>query len=175
MLDCPHYTHEQEFEGRTIPEVLLSGDHERIRLWRRSQALQTTISVRPDLLTEKHPPHAAVYPTLHQIIDGTLFFDTTIRWYTAMLGINPQNGERKASFWCGQTVVTFIEGGLAKASQGVVWSFIVDRDQFARAIRYGRQKKECSIGESRRSDDRLSAFFRDPDGRTIEVATFINN
>ena len=50
LLDCPHYTRPEVIEGRTVPEVLLSGDHERIRRWRQQQALGRTWLRRPDLL-----------------------------------------------------------------------------------------------------------------------------
>ncbi len=53
LLDCPHYTRPEQFEGMQVPEVLLSGNHERIRLWRLKQALQRTLNRRPDLLTER--------------------------------------------------------------------------------------------------------------------------
>lgn len=50
LLDCPHYTRPEQFEGRAVPEVLLSGDHERIRRWRLAQSLARTLERRPDLL-----------------------------------------------------------------------------------------------------------------------------
>ena len=50
LLDYPHYTRPEMFEGRTVPEVLLSGDHEAIRRWRLMQALGRTSQRRPDLL-----------------------------------------------------------------------------------------------------------------------------
>jgi tRNA (guanine37-N1)-methyltransferase len=50
LLDCPHYTRPEVYEGRPVPEVLLSGNHERIRQWRLHQALQRTRARRPDLL-----------------------------------------------------------------------------------------------------------------------------
>lgn len=50
LLDCPHYTRPEVFAGRTVPEVLLSGDHERIRRWRLKQSLARTLERRPDLL-----------------------------------------------------------------------------------------------------------------------------
>ncbi|WP_111640919.1 tRNA (guanosine(37)-N1)-methyltransferase TrmD [Marinimicrobium alkaliphilum] len=53
LLDCPHYTRPEVFEGRCVPEVLLSGDHERIRRWRLQQALGRTWRRRPDLLQAK--------------------------------------------------------------------------------------------------------------------------
>jgi len=50
LLDCPHYTRPEVFEGDGVPEVLLSGDHGAIAGWRRAQALRRTLDRRPDLL-----------------------------------------------------------------------------------------------------------------------------
>ena len=50
LLDCPHYTRPAEFRGMPVPEVLLSGDHQRIRDWRRKKAFEKTWKNRPDLL-----------------------------------------------------------------------------------------------------------------------------
>jgi tRNA (guanine37-N1)-methyltransferase len=50
LLEYPHYTRPPDFEGRRVPEVLLSGDHARIAAWRRRQSLTRTLRRRPDLL-----------------------------------------------------------------------------------------------------------------------------
>jgi tRNA (guanine37-N1)-methyltransferase len=50
LLDYPHYTRPERMDGAAVPEVLLSGDHERIRRWRLKQALGRTWKRRPDLL-----------------------------------------------------------------------------------------------------------------------------
>ena len=50
LLDCPHYTRPEEYEGQRVPDVLLSGHHEKIRRWRLKQALGRTWQRRPDLL-----------------------------------------------------------------------------------------------------------------------------
>ncbi len=50
ILDHPHYTRPPDFEGLEVPEVLLSGNHEQIRRWRKRQALERTWRYRPDLL-----------------------------------------------------------------------------------------------------------------------------
>ncbi|HHW43094.1 tRNA (guanosine(37)-N1)-methyltransferase TrmD [Desulfofundulus thermobenzoicus] len=52
LLEYPHYTRPREYRGYPVPEVLLSGHHENIRLWRRRQSLLRTLAARPDLL---HP------------------------------------------------------------------------------------------------------------------------
>jgi tRNA (guanine37-N1)-methyltransferase len=49
LLEYPHYTRPQVWEGRSVPEVLLSGHHERIRTWRREQSEAITRVRRPDL------------------------------------------------------------------------------------------------------------------------------
>jgi tRNA (guanine37-N1)-methyltransferase len=51
ILDCPHFTRPENFEGKQVPQVLLSGDHKRIAEWRRDQALKKTTRSRPDLLS----------------------------------------------------------------------------------------------------------------------------
>jgi tRNA (guanine37-N1)-methyltransferase len=50
LLDWPHYTRPAEWRGHAVPEVLLSGDHGKIRRWRRGEALRATRERRPDLL-----------------------------------------------------------------------------------------------------------------------------
>jgi tRNA (guanine37-N1)-methyltransferase len=50
LLDCPQYTRPAEFRGWKVPEVLLSGNHEQIRIWRRQAAIEKTARLRPDLL-----------------------------------------------------------------------------------------------------------------------------
>ena len=50
LLEYPQYTRPEEYRGMKVPEVLLSGDHERIKLWRAEQSLQLTRARRPDLL-----------------------------------------------------------------------------------------------------------------------------
>lgn len=57
LLEYPHYTRPRDFEGHTIPDVLLSGDHEKIARWRREQAEALTKSRRPDLW-DKLKPHS---------------------------------------------------------------------------------------------------------------------
>jgi tRNA (guanine37-N1)-methyltransferase len=50
LLDCPHYTRPDEYQGLKVPEVLLSGNHQAIDEWRQQQATQRTRQRRPDLL-----------------------------------------------------------------------------------------------------------------------------
>jgi tRNA (guanine37-N1)-methyltransferase len=52
LLDYPHYTRPAEFNGLRVPEVLLNGDHQQIRRWRREQQIRKTLCNRPDLLQQ---------------------------------------------------------------------------------------------------------------------------
>ncbi len=52
LLDCPHYTRPEVYEGMPVPPVLLSGHHEQIRLWRLKQSLLRTWERRPELLAK---------------------------------------------------------------------------------------------------------------------------
>jgi len=49
LLEYPHYTRPREWQGRPVPEILISGHHEKIRAWRRAEAEKVTAKRRPDL------------------------------------------------------------------------------------------------------------------------------
>jgi tRNA (guanine37-N1)-methyltransferase len=50
LLDCPHYTRPEEYDGMRVPDVLLGGHHAEIEQWRRREALRNTLAKRPDLI-----------------------------------------------------------------------------------------------------------------------------
>ncbi len=52
LLDYPHYTRPREFRGLSVPDILVSGNHKEIWLWRRKEAIKKTLKARPDLLKE---------------------------------------------------------------------------------------------------------------------------
>ena len=54
LLDCPHYTRPRVWKGRSVPDVLLSGDHQAVDAWRAAMMLDRTHQRRPDLLEERH-------------------------------------------------------------------------------------------------------------------------
>lgn len=64
LLDYPHYTRPEEVRGMRVPDILLSGHHERIRRWRKEQALRRTRADRPDLLEK-----ADLDPEAREILD----------------------------------------------------------------------------------------------------------
>ncbi|MGQ9557244.1 MAG: tRNA (guanosine(37)-N1)-methyltransferase TrmD [Desulfurispora sp.] len=77
LLEYPHYTRPRSFRGLEVPEVLLSGHHENIRLWRRRQSLLRTLAARPELLKEASLTAEdkkilrRVLEEIQQVLDGT--------------------------------------------------------------------------------------------------------
>jgi tRNA (guanine37-N1)-methyltransferase len=55
LLDCPQYTRPADFRGWKVPDVLLGGNHEEIRRWRRAASRDKTERLRPDLISSGHP------------------------------------------------------------------------------------------------------------------------
>jgi len=53
LLDFPQYTRPRDFQGIKVPQVLFSGNHDKISLWRRKKSIEKTLSVRPDLLKDR--------------------------------------------------------------------------------------------------------------------------
>lgn len=71
LLDCPHYTRPVCIENKSVPEILLSGDHQAIRDWRLQQALGRTWQRRPDLM-EKYPLSSHEKQLLQQFIKNII-------------------------------------------------------------------------------------------------------
>jgi len=53
LLDFPQYTRPRDFKGKKVPQILFSGDHDKINLWRRKKSMEKTLSIRPDLLKDR--------------------------------------------------------------------------------------------------------------------------
>lgn len=54
ILDYPHYTRPREFRGLSVPEVLVSGNHDAVREWRKKRAFTDTLTRRPELVRQRH-------------------------------------------------------------------------------------------------------------------------
>jgi len=63
LLDCPHYTRPREWNGREVPDILLSGDHAAVARWRDAQRIERTRERRPDLLQNSPLAEAQPLPT----------------------------------------------------------------------------------------------------------------
>jgi len=64
LLDYPHYTRPRRFKGKSVPAILLSGNHQRIKRWRREKAIENTLRKRPELL-----PKIKLSPEDQNILD----------------------------------------------------------------------------------------------------------
>ena len=71
LLDCPHYTRPREWRGRSVPDILLSGDHGAVARWRREQSVERTRRRRPDLLNPPRPLGDETRPTSRQPDGGS--------------------------------------------------------------------------------------------------------
>lgn len=60
LLEHPQYTRPREFMGREVPDVLMSGDHEKIKAWRRMMSFEKTRDMRPDLMEKTHAVQGSV-------------------------------------------------------------------------------------------------------------------
>lgn len=69
LLEYPHYTKPQNFDGSAVPPVLLSGDHRRIEAWRRAKALEKTLERRPDLVERRGGLTNEEHELLNQIAE----------------------------------------------------------------------------------------------------------
>lgn len=69
LLEYPHFTRPEEFRGRKVPEVLLSGHHENIRAWRLRQSVEKTLRNRPELL-QRRPLPERIQRLLEQMGNG---------------------------------------------------------------------------------------------------------
>lgn len=77
LLDCPHYTRPEVYEGKPVPSVLLGGNHALIKKWRRAEALKATALKRPELLQQARlsgvlgPDDEKVLRSCHPVPDSS--------------------------------------------------------------------------------------------------------
>jgi tRNA (guanine37-N1)-methyltransferase len=163
LLECPHYSHVINFEGEEVPDILLSGHHAHIRQWRQSQAFMTTLEKRPDLLTKDSLSDGLQAG----ITVGCSSLQEISDWYKTMLGVEIEIGVGMVCFTYGTIRFTFYEGKPVTEIDSL-WSFLLNPERFETAVKYGYKKQK-----RRMSSDVRRAFFRDPDGRRIELIRFI--
>ncbi|GAB6183541.1 tRNA (guanosine(37)-N1)-methyltransferase TrmD [Thermodesulfovibrio hydrogeniphilus] len=76
ILDYPHYTRPENFEGMKVPEVLIKGNHKKIAYWRKKEALKNTLQKRPDLLKNLSPEDLEILKELCSEINTKLLEGT---------------------------------------------------------------------------------------------------
>ena len=140
LLEYPQYTKPADYNGRKVPEILLSGNHEKIREWRKEQALKTTEKLRPDLLKKKE-------------------IDTTLRNYIEEK-ILPEYDGYEASHGP-EHIQTVIINSLELSKDldvdiDMVYTIAAYHDV---GLRYGRDDHEISSGRWLSEDRKLRNWF----------------
>lgn len=174
LFDHPHYTQPRVFEGRAVPDVLLSGDHTHIARWRRTQALLRTKERRPDLVAQEYfslPVNQGHGTSIRQLTEPSYSFEEVCRFYEKVLGVVPERDESKACFSCGSCSLTFIRVDAPLSSLSSFISLSLPPHQFCSAISWCRRKPGRLVSVSEMEKGGGIAVFKDPDGRLIQVCS----
>ncbi len=172
LFDHPHYTQPRVFEGRKVPEVLLSGDHEKISHWRRTEALIRTTACRPELvareyLAPRQPTSESI--VVQHIVEPSRAFDDVCRFWQHILGVAPAVEEGKACFSCGERSLTFVRVESALSAVPTMLSLSLPSKQFLKALSWCQRRGDHRIAELFEADGQSVAVFKDPDGRLVQV------
>lgn len=154
LLDCPHYTKPLSFHGVDAPPVLRSGDHAQIALWRKSQQIQKTYLVRPDLFsqTEHLLAHAGM----------TLFSNDIValkKWYKRLTKVEEIPSLLGFSCFFGSFCLTFVPGDMI--STGLL-SLPITEEFFSRFQKQGLKEPQIL-----HLDNNGRLIGQDPDGRLL--------
>jgi tRNA (guanine37-N1)-methyltransferase len=155
LLDCPHYTRPEEWEGREVPAALLSGSHREIAGWRHQRALETTERMRPDLYWS-HLYERAGWSAGEPLLVSDL--QRSYRFYRDLLGFK-KGEERAGAIEVGPlTLVSGVPqaGGLLRHRLESERAFMRHRDQL--------QEKGIAFEVICEKDDNKALQLIDPDG-----------
>lgn len=180
IFDHPQYTVPRVFEGKEVPGVLLSGDHEKIENWRKSQALHMTSQRRPDLIVNTFSKENEV-PLGTTAITKAVFqtgrFDEVTSFYRKLTGVSPQIQEGRALFSFSGASLCFMRAETKEKSTEFLF-LKVDPSQYQKIC--SKYKKHAVSSEHEIegwhgpiSEDRL--LLSDPDGRVVVVDTHFLN
>lgn len=178
LLDCPHYTRPEAFEGKTVPKVLLGGDHAKIAAWRHSRALEKTKKVRPDLFflyertkkdTLSHDDAQGLNTPNVALTGLSLWVESlkrSLAFYRHVLGLTlVDKQEKKARLQSQEVALCLIEGHKATPSQTIS---VMELTTHSQAYLFAVQKRleEKSIPHLGQQD-RLEVA--DPDGHLWRI------
>ncbi|MDP1835966.1 MAG: tRNA (guanosine(37)-N1)-methyltransferase TrmD [Chlamydiales bacterium] len=115
LLDCPHYTRPEVFEGLEVPKVLLEGNHAAIDKWRHERAVAKTRLVRPDLwvkyLDKDEAPQSPSKATLQQVTLMVSDLRRSRRYYRQVLGAKAVSEDNeKLVYSVGDVRIALVEG-----------------------------------------------------------------
>jgi tRNA (guanine37-N1)-methyltransferase len=164
IFDCPHYTQPRVFEGHKVPEVLFSGNHDAIALWRRNQAMAKTVMCRPDLIADRYLTDSSIH-----LVEYSPHFDEAVQWYTHVFGVAPAMGAQEAMFSMKGFSFTLLRTCESGPSLTSCISIVVPEDQLQSAVLWCRRRKNGFIDQQPREGRAVTATLKDPDGRIIKI------
>jgi len=157
FFDCPHYTRPFEFEGKKVPEVLLSGDHEKIKKWRKALSFEKTKRDRPDLIVEKALLKETLSQTpLQQIVEPSYHFSKSCSFYEKLFDVAPTIEGDRADFLLGEMVFSLFRVYEPVDSRSML-TFSCSQNKIIYMVRRFGKK------------DELASLLLDPDGRIIKL------
>lgn len=170
LLDCPHYTKPLEFEGKKVPEVLLSGDHEKVKRFRTNAAVEKTVHKRPDLFTSaiQNSGQGESSFFCKNVYFPTVQFEKNVSFYEKILGMKAQKKSFIASFSLKDSSLHFFASDEQIKTQLI--EIFVSPEQF---LFIWHKVKICC----RKNCTDLSSwtektlFLSDPDGRVLKICT----
>ena len=178
ILDCPHYTRPEQFEGVGIPPVLLTGDHAKINEWRRQKAVEKTRQVRPELYLryiaieqaqeEKNKKRNRVPPAIkgwHRAALTVPDLKRSIAFYRDIIGLPlVTQGKTSATFAIGPQEL-YLESGMKTESASVVLELQVFDKKALELLAARVLEARCGkIVTSPNVQTALGIEFKDPDG-----------
>lgn len=166
LLDCPHYTRPECFEGSRVPQVLLEGDHQAIALWRKESALQKTRKARPDLYLRYLSQESVPAPSKgRDRLEVVLFVKSvakSLSFYKKVLGLET---EEKGRVYLGEGTLLLVEGPRKEASPPLL-KLVVESGERFESITRRVIRAERNIGKLQTisEDDGFGLPFTDLDG-----------
>ena len=181
LLDWPHYTRPEEFEGKEVPKVLLSGDHQQIELWRRKAALEKTKKWRPDLYqqfllkedkskAEDSEKRATVYKRaeLVKVILGCFQLTRSVKFYKEVLQLKIiEKSDLEAKFDLAPITFTLVQtNAQLQTCQEQVFFATVSKQIFRQLFQAIETKKigKNSVDVMLIDKNLMHLSVRDPDG-----------
>jgi len=156
FFDCPQYTRPFEFEGKKVPEVLLSGDHKQIAEWRKARSLEKTSLMRPDLVANKVLLEKPLSKApLQQVVEPSYNFSKSCRFYEKLLDKMPSIQGDRADFRL-ESIIFSLFRVYEPVSSLSMLTFACPQDKIEYMTRcFGMQ----------------GVLLHDPDGRIIRLIT----
>lgn len=157
ILDCSHYTRPEVFEGRSVPTVLLQGNHKEIAKWRKEDALKRTLEKRPDLYYARIGGIGESQEGKFGITLPAWDLKSSLKFYHKVLGLEIlKQSEISGTFQIGKSYVTFVKG-ISQGNMG--FNLVLEKQPFERVVE--RLRREAVENLQTKAEE---ATFQDLNG-----------